>query len=105
MYLLRNIWSEVQYLTVGDLPFQNPVYDSELETLQTEVNNLSESQARYFVEKLARMMQSCQLLKHAPDLVSNAFIQSRLGEQRGFNYGCLPDEIDCEQLINRAAEL
>lgn len=80
----------------------NTNYDRYVENLKTEIKNINESQARYYVERMAKAMSACQLLKHAPQFISDAYIKSRLVETRGLNYGCLPNDIDCATIIERS---
>lgn len=59
-------------------------------------------QARNIVEKLALALQASLLLRFAPAAVSDAFIVSRLGPDRAFNYGNLPASADLAGILARA---
>jgi putative acyl-CoA dehydrogenase len=45
---------------------------------------------RSFVAGLAVALQAALLLRHAPEPVGRAFVDARLGEERGSLYGELP---------------
>lgn len=59
-------------------------------------------QARNVVEKLALALQASLLLRFAPSAVSDAFVVSRLGADRSFNYGSLPPSADLAGILARA---
>ncbi|MCB1584135.1 MAG: acyl-CoA dehydrogenase family protein [Xanthomonadales bacterium] len=80
----------------------NDDYDAYLQALTTELPQINESQARFYVERLGKAMAACQLLKQSPEFVANAYIESRLKRARGLNYGCLSDDIDLMSVINRS---
>jgi putative acyl-CoA dehydrogenase len=48
-----------------------------------------ESEARWFAEDLAQLLQGAILLQHAPDAVADAFIATRIGRQKGDTYGAV----------------
>lgn len=58
-------------------------------------------QARNVVEKLALALQASLLLRFAPSAVSDAFVVSRLGPDRSFNYGNLPPSADLAGILAR----
>ncbi|SEE69939.1 putative acyl-CoA dehydrogenase [Arthrobacter alpinus] len=59
-------------------------------------------EARNVVEKMALALQASLLLRFAPDAVSGAFVASRLGVERSFNYGNLPAHSDLTGILERA---
>ena len=59
-------------------------------------------QARRLVAELALSLQASLLLRNAPNAVSDAFIQSRLGSDRAHLYGELPESADLLGIIARA---
>jgi putative acyl-CoA dehydrogenase len=42
------------------------------------------------------------LLDHAPADVAESFVRARLGEDRGREYGALPDGVAVDLLVDRA---
>jgi putative acyl-CoA dehydrogenase len=58
--------------------------------------------ARILVEKMALALQASLLIRHAPAAVSDAFVASRLGPDRCFNYGNLPPRSDLAGILARA---
>jgi putative acyl-CoA dehydrogenase len=58
--------------------------------------------ARALVADLALSLQASLLLRTAPDAVSHAFVESRLGEDRGRLYGELPAGIDLKAVLERS---
>ena len=59
-------------------------------------------QARNIVERMALALQASLLLRAAPAAVSDAFVLSRLGPDRSFNYGNLPADSDLAAILARA---
>lgn len=59
-------------------------------------------QARTVVERMALALQASLLLRAAPPAVSDAFVVSRLGPDRSFNYGNLPPSSDLTGILARA---
>jgi putative acyl-CoA dehydrogenase len=75
----------------------HPVFDAHLAATRREVAEVlgaderdAAASARRLVADLALALQASLLLRTAPDAVSHAFIESRLGENRGRLYGELP---------------
>ncbi|MGO4382842.1 acyl-CoA dehydrogenase family protein [Specibacter sp. RAF43] len=58
--------------------------------------------ARTLVEKMALALQASLLIRFAPAAVSDAFLVSRLGPDRCFNYGNLPASCDVAGVLARA---
>ncbi len=59
-------------------------------------------QARQLVERMALALQASLLLRFAPAAVSDAFIASRMGPDRSFNYGNLAPSTDLAGILARA---
>ena len=59
-------------------------------------------QARRLVAELALSLQASLLLRHAPSAISEAFIQSRLGQDRSHLYGELPAGANLGDILARA---
>ncbi|AOE50036.1 acyl-CoA dehydrogenase family protein [Kangiella sediminilitoris] len=70
--------------------------------LEDTPSDAFEFQSRYFVERLAKLMQACQLLLNGNPKIADSFCLSRLSEIRGLNYGNLPPSVDCKFIIDRA---
>ncbi len=95
---------------------QNAIYDAHYETLASETQQalaviasqdaLASAQlqqrGRVLVEQLAVTLQAAVLLRHAPAEIAEAFILARLSDQRGMQYGALPDGVAIDALIARA---
>jgi putative acyl-CoA dehydrogenase len=62
-----------------------------------------ESRARWVAERLALLWQAALLLAHAPNLVSDAFVISRLGEQSARTLGSLPSGSELRAIVERAS--
>lgn len=83
---------------------KNALFDSAVSNLKAEFANTEhlEFRARTVVDQLAIVLQAALLLQHAPDFVSHAFCQSRLGQQGAHNYGTLPVDVDAKAIIARS---
>lgn len=83
---------------------KNQHYDQYLAETREQLGQSDnfEYESRYLVERLAKLMQACQLLLYGDDTVAEAFCEARLTSIRGLSYGNLPASIDCEYLIERA---
>ncbi|MES1212908.1 MAG: hypothetical protein ABUT11_05115, partial [Leifsonia sp.] len=58
--------------------------------------------ARALVADLAIALQASLLLRTAPDAVSRAFVESRLGDERGRLYGELPPGHRLDVILERS---
>lgn len=63
-----------------------------------------EDVARKLVEEMALALSAALLLRHAPAFVSEPFIATRLGRERGLEYGSFAGPIDAHALLERAAQ-
>lgn len=79
--------------------------DSFVEKLERELKSATnaETQARYFNEKLALALQGSLLVRFGHPAIADAFCASRLGDQWGHVFGTLPNGIDFNAIIERAA--
>jgi putative acyl-CoA dehydrogenase len=75
--------------------------------LKAELADLSniETRARRLVERLALALQAALLVQHAPGVVAEAFLASRIGGDSGRAFGTLPPGIDTAAIVNRADPL
>lgn len=60
------------------------------------------TQARRLTSRLALALQASLLIRHAPAVVSDAFVGARLGPDRSYEYGTLPAGVDVGSLVGRA---
>lgn len=66
------------------------VFDSEIKAFyQRWPHGAQEFEARWFVERLAVLLQGSILLRFAPDSVSDAFIATRIGHEKGDVLGAI----------------
>ncbi|WP_041320131.1 isovaleryl-CoA dehydrogenase [Hyphomicrobium denitrificans] len=63
-----------------------------------------EAQARSFVRDLVVALQASLLIRHAPQMVADAFCASRLGGGSGA-FGMLPPGVDTRRIVARAAPM
>jgi len=54
------------------------------------------------VERVATCLSASLLVRHAPAFVSDAYAASRLGGERGSEYGTLAASVDARALCERA---
>jgi putative acyl-CoA dehydrogenase len=73
-----------------------------LAELATESAN--EYGARALAERVVTAVQGALLVLHAPKVVSEAFVQSRIAVHPGGAYGRLPAGIDCGAILARALQ-
>jgi putative acyl-CoA dehydrogenase len=78
--------------------------DRYVQKLEGELRNPEniETRARRIVEQMALSLQGSLLVRHAPHFVADAFVQSRLEESRGEEYGTLPADTDFQAIYDRA---
>jgi putative acyl-CoA dehydrogenase len=67
--------------------------------------DLSEIQARRFVERLALALQGSLLVRHAPAAVADAFCATRLAGKGGRAFGTLPAGTDFQAILERHAPM
>jgi putative acyl-CoA dehydrogenase len=112
--VLRALSREPQSLEAFDAEVslaagEHPVFDAHLAATRREAADLLSSDerdaaasARHLVADLALTLQASLLLRTAPSAVSHAFVDSRLGENRGHLYGELPRGTDVATIVERS---
>jgi putative acyl-CoA dehydrogenase len=53
------------------------------------------------VERMAVALQASQLLRHAPSVIADAFVATRLAGDGGMHYGTLPAGTDVSAIVDR----
>jgi putative acyl-CoA dehydrogenase len=78
--------------------------DSHIARLKQSLNDVSnlEPQARRLTEDFALGLSASLLVRHAPSFVADAYCRTRLGRERGMEYGTVPPELDAQALVDRA---
>jgi putative acyl-CoA dehydrogenase len=78
-------------------------YDAYVQTVRCEFNRPAELEhrARLVVERMALALQASQLLRHAPSVVADAFVATRLAGDGGMHYGTLPSGTNVSAIIER----
>jgi putative acyl-CoA dehydrogenase len=84
---------------------QDTRYDAYVQTVRCEFGRPAELEhrARLVVERMALALQASQLLRHAPTVVADAFVATRLAGGGGLHYGTLPAGTDVGAIIERHA--
>ncbi|MEV7404413.1 acyl-CoA dehydrogenase family protein [Streptomyces sp. NPDC091267] len=99
---LDAFWTELA-ATAG----ASPVLDAHLGRLRRELAEslrdpvAAQTRARATVEGMALALQSSLMLRHAPAAMAEAFVEARLGEARGHQYGILPRGTDAAAIVAR----
>jgi putative acyl-CoA dehydrogenase len=79
----------------------NAIYDSAVQTFKNRwPESPVEAEARWFVERLAILLQGSILLRHAPDFVSDIFVATRVGRDKGDVLGAIAIG-DARALVDR----
>lgn len=86
----------------------NRTLDLHLERLRDQLGELarmdaasSQRRARAVVESMALALEASLLVRYSPEAVSEAFVAARLGDDRAFEYGALPDGADLAAILER----
>jgi putative acyl-CoA dehydrogenase len=81
----------------------NAQLDAHVDTLTSAIATADdyEPRARRLVEDAALALQASLLVRHAPSCVADAFCASRLGDERGREYGTLPAGVDAPAIVAR----
>jgi putative acyl-CoA dehydrogenase len=89
---------------IGQAKGAHPLLDSAIKQLPDmfQDTDTMEYRARRITEKLALGLQASILVQNGNALISDSFIQARLGDGSGHVYGMLPTGIDCKAIIERA---
>ncbi len=92
-------WSEVDRAAGADARF-----DEAAAALRKQLGDLDaiEYRARRVVEDMAVLFQASLVLQHSPAAVADAFVASRLGDDRGRALGTLPTGLDVDVIVDRA---
>jgi len=98
-----NHWLDEMAISLGKKRY----YDKAIDFLKKELSDLDqfEYRARHIVDQMAITMQAHLLLQANNEVVSDAFIQSRMGGQGTHSTGTLPKGIDIETLLKRGDPL
>jgi len=96
-------------LEVSQAAGAHPVLDAHLTQTRRLLHEVAQADAagaalaaRRLVEAMALALQASLLVRTAPAAVSDAFIQARLGLDRGRLYGTLPLGVDTSAILARA---
>lgn len=80
----------------------HPVFDAYLAQTRTMLGESPDAgQARRLTERLALTLQAALMLRFSPAAAAEAFVESRLGEERGRLYGILPAGADLRAILDR----
>lgn len=86
----------------------NRILDVHLDDLRDHLGELArldaasaQRRARSVVESMALALEASLLVRFSPAPVADAFIAARLGEDRNFEYGALPDSADLSAILER----
>ncbi|NDZ97521.1 DNA alkylation response protein [Streptomyces sp. SID6673] len=84
------------------------ILDTHLDSLRDHLGELArldaasaQRRARSVVESMALALEASLLVRFSPAPVADAFIAARLGEDRKFEYGALPDGADLSAILER----
>ena len=84
------------------------VLDAHLDNVRAQLSELAtldassaQRRARRVVESMALALQASLLVRFSPTPVSDAFIEARLGDDRGAEYGTLPVGADLTAILQR----
>jgi len=64
----------------------------------------AESEARLVAERMALLLQASLLIRHAPAVVADAFLATRIGGEGGRSFGTLPPAADAAAIVDRQAQ-
>lgn len=80
----------------------DPVFDAYLAQTRTMLAESPDAaQARRLAERLALTLQASVMLRFSPAAAAQAFVESRLGEDRGRLYGVLPKGANLHAILDR----
>ncbi|MFT3716183.1 MAG: acyl-CoA dehydrogenase family protein [Gordonia sp. (in: high G+C Gram-positive bacteria)] len=86
----------------------HPLLDRHLDGLHRTLGELAglspdqaQARARRVTESMALALEASTLVRYSPTAVSEAFIAARLGDDRGAEYGTLPDGLDLTAILDR----
>jgi len=93
-------FAELERATGANRTFDRAVATLREATVPAESAN--EGGARRTVEQMALALQASLLIRHAPPVVSDAFVAARLGSERGTGFGTLPPDAGARAILERA---
>ncbi|HMJ14491.1 MAG TPA: isovaleryl-CoA dehydrogenase [Polyangiaceae bacterium] len=90
-------------LELGQARGANRHLDAHVDRLKGAFSDPSgfEANARKLAEDVALGLSASVLVRHAPPAVADAYCATRLGGQRGFEYGTIPAAVDARALVAR----
>jgi putative acyl-CoA dehydrogenase len=93
-------WHDELVPTFGD-----PRIAAEAQLLRRELagDDGAEARARSLSERMALLWQGALLVRHAPNYISDAFVESRIDGRRGQVLGTLPHGTRLRAIVDRAA--
>jgi putative acyl-CoA dehydrogenase len=96
---------EAYFAEVGLAAGADAHLDRAVEALREELpegGTPPEGAARRIVERMAVVLQTSLLVRHAPSAVADAFCASRLGGEGGLAFGTLPASAETRTILDRA---
>jgi putative acyl-CoA dehydrogenase len=94
---LEAFWAEVTRAAGADRRL-----DDAVQRLRKDIAEVSETDARSLVERMALVLQGALLVRHSPPAVADAFCAGRLAGQGGHAFGTLPPGTDIGGILARA---
>ncbi|GAC67446.1 acyl-CoA dehydrogenase family protein [Gordonia soli] len=86
----------------------NRTLDRHLDRMRDQLGELArvdaptaQRRARSAVESMALALEASLLVRFSPNAVADAFIAARMGDNRSFEYGALPDGVDLAAIVER----
>ncbi|MES9972389.1 MAG: acyl-CoA dehydrogenase family protein [Candidatus Thiodiazotropha sp.] len=79
-------------------------YDKALDELKQQLmlKSQNEHTLRRLMEKMALLWQAATLIQYADPIAAEPFVISRLTPEHGYMYGTLPENVDFNEIIDRA---
>lgn len=95
---------EVFLNEVGQASGHSPTFDRALTRFKQAITRTDqlEYRARLLVDQMALLFQASIVLRDGDASLAQAFVESRLNPNGGFNYGTLEPGVDCSGIIERA---
>jgi len=94
--------AEILLQEIQEIAGYSKAIDVQIETVKTLLSRRSQKEARLLVENLALLLQAKLIAKAAPQDVTDAFVLSRIGSERGHTFGTLPNDTNFNAIIERA---
>ncbi|WGD37287.1 acyl-CoA dehydrogenase family protein [Lysinibacter sp. HNR] len=87
---------------------ENPLLDEHIAATRRLIGevgqadaDVAQAQARRLTEMMALALQASLLVRYSPPASASVFIESRLGDDRGYHYGVLPRGADTHAILTR----